>query len=63
MRVCGQIYVIKIKMKHHNTKYSYAEGGFGAIVIDLVRNVIIKESRKAGDNSIKNEVKAYKILN
>ena len=49
-------------MKHHNTKYNYAEGGFGAISIDLVRNVIVKESKKLGDTSIKNEAKAYQIL-
>jgi hypothetical protein len=56
------LYIIKIKMKHHNTKYNYAEGGFGAITIDLVRNVIVKESKKIGDTSIKNEAKAYQIL-
>jgi len=46
-------------MKHHNTKYNYAEGGFGAISIDLVRNVIVKESKKIADTSIRNEIKAY----
>jgi hypothetical protein len=46
-------------MRHQNTKYCYAEGGFGAISIDLVRNVIIKESKRDADNSIKNEIKAY----
>jgi hypothetical protein len=49
-------------MKHHNTKYNYAEGGFGAISIDLVRNVIVKESKKIADTSIRNEIKAYQIL-
>lgn len=49
-------------MKHRNTKYCYAEGGFGAITIDLVRNVIVKESRKLADTSLKNELRAYQIL-
>ena len=53
------MYIVKIKMKHHNTKYNYAEGGFGAISIVLVRNVIVKESKKLADTSIRNEIKAY----
>ena len=49
-------------MKHQNTTYSYAQGGFGAISLDLVRNVIVKRARKAQDTSIKNESVAYKIM-
>lgn len=49
-------------MKHQNTTYQYAQGGFGSISIDLVRDVIVKRSRKKTDTSIKNEALAYALL-
>jgi|LauGreDrversion4_2_1035121.scaffolds.fasta_scaffold36798_2 hypothetical protein len=52
----------KDTMKHQNTTYRYAQGGFGQISIDLVKDVIVKCSRKASDTSLRNEALAYKVL-